>query len=197
MCSTDCDPSRTAAIGATRVARTAGVSPAITVSTIPSSSETTTVLSSIGCPASGRARSSALKRAESPFASATPARSPTADATAPVRNASSTTDRRTCRRDAPSVRSVASSRVRCATVIESVLKMTKPPTNNATNPNARRNQRMYLTKNAMSFSSFAACAAPVRTTVVAGTTGRRSRTSCCGETPFFASTAIAVKRPSR
>ena len=38
------------------------------------------------------------------------------------------TEARTWRRDAPMVRSVANSRVRCATVIESVLKMTKPPT---------------------------------------------------------------------
>ena len=44
---------------------------------------------------------------------------------------SSSTERSTCRREAPSVRSVANSRVRWATVIESVLKMTNAPTNSA------------------------------------------------------------------
>ena len=37
----------------------------------------------------------------------------------------------TCRREAPIVRSVANSRVRCATVIEKVLKMTNAPTKSA------------------------------------------------------------------
>ena len=46
------------------------------------------------------------------------------------------TDRSTCRREAPIVRRVANSRVRCATVIASVLKMTKPPTNSAMPPKA-------------------------------------------------------------
>ena len=51
---------------------------------------------------------------------------------------SSTTERSTWRREAPSVRSVASSFVRCATVIESVLKMTNAPTKSAIPPNASR-----------------------------------------------------------
>ena len=37
-----------------------------------------------------------------------------------------------CRREAPSVRSSPNSRVRCATVIEKVLKMMKAPTTSAT-----------------------------------------------------------------
>ena len=44
---------------------------------------------------------------------------------------SATIDARTWRRDAPSVRRVASSLVRWATVIESVLKMMNEPTNSA------------------------------------------------------------------
>ena len=43
-----------------------------------------------------------------------------------------------CRRDAPIVRSVANSRVRCATVIENVLKMTNAPTKSAMPANASR-----------------------------------------------------------
>ena len=52
----------------------------------------------------------------------------------PITNVSSTTERMIWRRDAPMVRSVANSRVRCATVIESVLKMTKAPTKRAMPP---------------------------------------------------------------
>ena len=48
------------------------------------------------------------------------------------------TEARSCRREAPIVRSVANSRVRCATVIESVLKMTNPPTNSAMIAKLRR-----------------------------------------------------------
>ena len=44
----------------------------------------------------------------------------------------------TCLREAPSVRKVANSRVRCATVIESVLKITNAPTNSAMAPKPSR-----------------------------------------------------------
>ena len=56
----------------------------------------------------------------------------------PITSASSTTDSRTWRRDAPSVRSVASSRVRCAIVIDSELTMTNAPTKSAISPKASR-----------------------------------------------------------
>ena len=44
-------------------------------------------------------------------------------------NASARTERNTCRRLAPTMRSKASSRVRWPTVIEKVLKIVNPPTN--------------------------------------------------------------------
>ena len=59
----------------------------------------------------------------------------------PMTNASSTTDPSTCWREAPSVRRVASSRIRCATVIASVLAITKLPTKSAMPP---KPMRMYL-----------------------------------------------------
>jgi hypothetical protein len=65
-----------------------------------------------------------------------PATIPTADAAAPTTRASSTTDPSTCLREAPRVRSVANSRVRCETVTDRVLKMTKAPTNKAIPPKA-------------------------------------------------------------
>ena len=48
------------------------------------------------------------------------------------------TEPRIWRREAPIVRSVANSRVRCATVIENVLKMTNAPTKSAIAANASR-----------------------------------------------------------
>ena len=53
------------------------------------------------------------------------------EARIPITSASSSTDISTWRRVAPSVRSVASSRVRCAIVIESVFAITNVPTNSA------------------------------------------------------------------
>ena len=47
------------------------------------------------------------------------------------RSPRATTERMTCLREAPSVRSVANSRVRWATVIDSVLKITNAPTSSA------------------------------------------------------------------
>ena len=60
------------------------------------------------------------------------------DARRPMTSDSRMTEPSTCRRDAPIVRSVANSRVRCATVIENVLKMTKAPTKSAMAAKASR-----------------------------------------------------------
>ena len=60
------------------------------------------------------------------------------DATRPITSASTITEVSTWRRDAPIVRSVANSRVRCATVIESVLKITNAPTKSAMPANESR-----------------------------------------------------------
>ena len=86
----------------------------------------------------GRSRSSAPNSASSPYASPTPRKKPTIDAIRPMTSASRSTARRICLREAPIVRSVASSRVRCATVIDIVLKMTKAPTKRATAPKASK-----------------------------------------------------------
>ena len=89
-------------------------------------------------PAAGRAR---VRRTppRAPFASATPSASPTTDASDAERQrleraptaAPAGARRRACA-------ACASSRVRCATVIESVLKMTNAPTKSAMPPNASR-----------------------------------------------------------
>ena len=132
-------PSRTAAIGAIRVARTAGQTDgderhqrAGRASRRPPSA------TGRPCrPAAARGR--ATRRARS-----APSRAGRRARARPPRRRGrgscprASTERSTCRREAPSVRSVASSFVRCATVIESVLKMTNAPTNSAIPPNASR-----------------------------------------------------------
>ena len=131
-------PSRTAAIGGTRVARRAGKKLAISVTTIPSASETTIVRVSNRSPLFGSVKPTASNSENSPLASASPRKRPTTEAITPIASASTTTDVRTWRREAPSVRSVASSRVRCAIVIDSELTITKAPTNSAMSPKASR-----------------------------------------------------------
>ena len=85
-------------------------------------------------PASGRSPPSAV----SSLASPNPANSPITEASNPITTPSITTERMTCLREAPSVRSVANSRVRWATVIDRVLKITKAPTNSAIAPKPSR-----------------------------------------------------------
>ncbi len=80
--------------------------------------------------------------APSPYAPSAPSPMPTAKPTAepitPISNASSRTERSTCPRLAPIARSSASSWVRCATMIENVLRMRKMPTSTATRPKPTR-----------------------------------------------------------
>ncbi len=91
------------------------------------------------------------KSQKSPLASPRPRRSPTIDASTPTTRDSIMIDRRTCRRDAPTVRSVASSRVRWAIVIESEFAITKAPTKSAIPPNESRNVRRNVMKEFVSF----------------------------------------------
>ncbi len=125
-------PSRSAAIGVTREARNAGISPAITVTAVPASSDTQIVRNSSTVPLSGRSAPNALKSWSSAGASASPAARPIVAPPRPSITPSTTTEASSCERVAPSVRSRPNSRVRCATVIENVLKMMKAPTNSAT-----------------------------------------------------------------
>ena len=100
---------------------------------------TTIVRVATTVPPAGNSTPSALKSALRPFARPSPSTSPRMDAMSPTTNASSITTLRTCRLEPPIVRSVANSRTRCAMVIESVLAMTKLPTNRAMNPKPSRN----------------------------------------------------------
>ncbi len=106
------EPSRTAAIGGTRVARLAGTMLASSVTPVPTISDVVIVCDAITVPPSGRSTPSAPNRATSPLAMPTPVTMPIADAPRPIIRPSSRTERMTCLREAPSVRSVANSRVR-------------------------------------------------------------------------------------
>ena len=105
-------PSRTAAIGGTRVARIAGKSPAASVTPTPTSSATMTVRSAKTRSAEGSSIPKLPNSASIPSAISTPSPSPMSDARSPITTDSRITEPRICRRDAPIVRRVANSRVR-------------------------------------------------------------------------------------
>ena len=108
-----------------------------------------------------------------------------------------TIERRTWRLEAPSVRRVASSRVRCLIVIESEFAITNAPTNNAIPPNARRKSCRKLRKLSVSFASDFACCCPVFTCVPGGRMARISAASCAGLIPGLAFARIWSSFPMR
>ena len=88
-------PSRTAAIGGTLVARIAGKRPATSVTSVPTSSETTIVRVAKTVSVCGSSRFSALKSSLSPTASPRPLKRPTMEALRPMTSASRITERST------------------------------------------------------------------------------------------------------
>ena len=116
--------------------------------------------------------------------------SPITEATRPITKPSRRTERMTCLREAPSVRSVANSRVRWATVIDRVLKITKPPTSSAMPAKPSSTLRIIAMPSLRSFASSLACAALSLTWRLAGRSGLIACTSCAGDVPFFAATEM-------
>ncbi len=148
-------------------------------------------------PVLGRSIPKALKSALSPAAKPIPRearrgrRRP-----APITVASSDIPRRIWPRVAPSVRSMPSSRMRCATVIENVLKIRKLPTSSATKPNTSRITRRKESWSLMSCDWRAAACCPVSTTRRGGSTWAMRRLSSCGETPSAALTEMPSSCPT-
>ena len=98
----------------------------------------------------------------------------------------------TCLREAPSVRSVANSRVRWATVIDSVLKITNAPTSSAMPPKPSSTWRIIAMPSLMSFGARPWPALALSLTCrSAARSGLIACTSCADEVPFFAATEIA------
>ena len=118
------------------MARSAGVALAARVTAIPALRLMAAVRHVTIVPAAGSWMPEAPSRVLSPLATATPAPMPITAEVAPMIIPSARIDASTWRRDAPRARRVASSRVRWATVIDSVLKMMNEPTNRAIAPKA-------------------------------------------------------------
>ena len=164
-------PSRTAAIGSIRVARIAGRRLASTAIRVPMPRLTTIVRIEKTSPPLGRSMPSDSRSDIRPTAIPSPRKSPITEPTRPIASDSRMTDPSTCRREAPSVRSVASSRIRCATVIASVLAITKLPTNSAMPPKPSRKYLMMFRPSWVSALSSRACAAAVFTCIVSESSG--------------------------
>ena len=144
----------------------------------------------------GNSMSNDARSERSPTARPIPATTPTTDAIAPITSDSSTTARLTWRRVAPISRSVPSSRVRCATVIESVFTITNAPTKSTTPPKPRRTQVMMLTKRAMPALSASARTSAVCTCTVSDANGCSRLASAAALTPSSAATETTSSRPS-
>ncbi len=188
-------PSRTAAIGGTLVARSAGRRLASSVIRIPTRSETTIVLVWNASPLFGSVNPIRSKSLNSPFARKRPRNRPVTEASTPITSDSTITDHSTCLREAPSVRRVANSRIRCAIVIESELAITKAPTKRATPANASRNVCRKLMKLLTSEASSDACAVPLRTCVPGGRIERTEASSFTSGTSGFEAIRIASSLP--
>uniref|UniRef100_A0A6J7NAZ0 Unannotated protein n=1 Tax=freshwater metagenome TaxID=449393 RepID=A0A6J7NAZ0_9ZZZZ len=113
--------SRSAATGGTLLDRIAGRSADAAVTSKPTHSVVTTVLPRRLTPVDGRSTPAALSRLRRPTARPTPETSPIREPTRPITNASTSSAKVTCLRLAPTARSSAFSRRRCATVIENRL----------------------------------------------------------------------------
>ena len=152
-----------AAIGGIRDARSAGSSAATTVITRPTANEPITAAAGTPIPARVSPPASLPNRYASSAPTPMPAARPSTEAISPTAIASSTTEPMICRPLAPMARISASSRVRCATMIENVLRIRKMPTSSAT---AAKPSRILLKKDRPSFrlaDASAATCSPVFT----------------------------------
>ncbi len=113
--------SRIAATGGIEDARRAGAYADSSVTPVPTTTATITVRTASTIEPDGSPTLSASSRVRNPNASPTPPATPTALPATPMIPASSSTERRTWVRLAPTARSSASSRSRCATIIANVL----------------------------------------------------------------------------
>ena len=116
---------------------------------------------------------------------------PTIDAPTPMTTDSAITEPITCRREAPSVRNSANSRVRWATVTENVLKIRKPPTSSATPAKTSSAVRMKPRASDRSCACFSACSLPVRTVKSRPSLRAIAALSSSGEVPPAAATEMS------
>ena len=187
--------STSAATGAIRTARRAGPSAEIRVTPTPTAIATRTVRASNTSGAGGSVTPNALSTAFRPTAASTPSPRPTIEAAIPTSAASPSTDRNTCRRLAPTIRSSASSRVRWPTVIENVLKIVNAPTNREINANTSSAVERKESASLTALESSLATVWPLTTCTPGGSTLAIARCSRTLSTPGLASTLIVSKYP--
>ena len=133
----------------------------MSVTMIPTSRATTIVRVWKRSPVFGRVKPIRSKSQKRTLASPSPRKSPITDAMIPTVSDSTMIEVSTCRRDAPIVRNVANSRVRCAIVIESEFAITKEPTKSAMPANTSRNVCRKEMNSSVSSASLRACSAAV------------------------------------
>ena len=189
-------PSRSAATGGTRVARRAGARVETSVTRTPTSIDTQIVRPAITMPEEGSSKPTLLKSAFRPAATPIPSTSPAALPRTPSTAPSASTERSTCPREAPSVRSSANSRARWATVMENVLKMMNAPTKSAMPAKASSAVRRKPSWSRMSAVWLAASACPVRTWTVSGSAARSRSTTASGSVPRTTAMSISSNFPS-
>ena len=182
--------SANAATGGMRTARRAGLTADTTVTPMPTTSAATAVRGAKTSGPDGRVMPKPLSSSSRPRAASTPRPRPTSDATVPRMAASTSTDRNTCRRLAPTIRSRASSRVRWPTMIENVLKMVNPPTNSEMKANTSRAVEKKESAWLMSFDCSAATVWPVTTSTPEGSVRAIPRRTLALSTPGAASTSM-------
>jgi hypothetical protein len=180
------------------VARTAGMSAENRVTPSPTINPSTTPVVASSGEVEGSPKPAASKRELMPIAIRRPAKMPITEPMPAVASASNSTLIRICRRLAPSVRSIAISRMRCATVIENMLKMMKAPTSTATPPNASSaGPRKPLMSSAMPCESSLAFSVPVCTLKRLPSRARTRLRNSVFDTPGAACRLTCVYAPAR
>ena len=190
--------SRKAASGAIREARRAGRKLASRVEPTPTTMAMTTVLVAITTPSKPRSKPALSMMALSPTARPYPTARPASDAMVPITIASPTTEVSTWRRDAPSARSSADSRLRWAMRIENVLWMLNEATTRAMTAKASR-MVLNMPRNSPSMSAIisSVSSAPVSASALAGSAAAMSSRSSSWLTPSSAATRIDDTSPGR
>ena len=183
--------SRSAAIGSIRVARRAGTKPDTSVAMTPTSRPTMIVRGSSWSEVAPISIPTALNSARNPAAITRPANTPITDAATPIARLSVSTERRTWRREAPSVRSRPISRVRWATVMLKVLKIRKPPTSTDTPANTSSEVRIGANASAKSPTVLSTCSLPVRTANSGPSSRAIAALSSSGDVPSAAATEMS------
>ena len=174
------------------MARRAGTKPDTTVAMIPTAKPAMIVRGSSGRLVPPSSRPKAPSSARKPGAAARPRAIPTIEASTPITRVSASTDRRTCPREAPSVRSSANSFDRCATVTANVLKIRNPPTSSAMPANTSSAIRMKPSASERSLADLSACSLPVRTVnSLRGSSAAIAALSSSGDVPLAAATEMS------